>query len=239
MSVRYSPSITPYLAEELPPYIKAELNRVSSSVNDLADGHIDKTHVEPSKPRTGDKRYADGSDWNPGQGEGLYFYDGTEWIPYGNSSSGVGDFGQFADMTVQSCTAVNTATPITWGLTGDTKGISVDDTITSRINFTHSGKYYVDFSCLLHSESSNSKEIWVFPRINGVDVTNSGIHHTLAANDHKRTLSKAGIFSINAGDYLEAVMAVDDLDMDLHYEAASAFAPATPSATLSITQIGG
>jgi hypothetical protein len=31
--------------------------------------------------------------------------------------------------------------------------------------------------------------------------------------------------------------AVDDLDLDLHPEAATAFAPATPSATLSIIQV--
>lgn len=36
-------------------------------------------NVEPSKPRRGLLVYADGTDWNPGSGEGLYRYDGTTW----------------------------------------------------------------------------------------------------------------------------------------------------------------
>ena len=32
-------------------------------------------HVEPTRPRKGDIRYADGTDWNPGSGEGIYFFN--------------------------------------------------------------------------------------------------------------------------------------------------------------------
>ena len=33
----------------------------------------------PAKPRDGDIRYADGANWNPGSGQGIYVYidDGT------------------------------------------------------------------------------------------------------------------------------------------------------------------
>ena len=236
MSIRYTPTVTPSTADELPQYVQKELNDISDTFGDVADGHVEKVHVEPARPREGDKRYADGSDWNPGQGKGLYYYDGTVWRAY-SGGSGAGDFGQFASSAQQTCATINTATPITWNLTGYTQGISIDGTVTSRLNFTHSGKYYMDFSCLLHSTSANNKDIWIFPRINGVDIPWSGIHHTISANNHKRTLSKAGIFDINAGDYLEAVMAVNDLTLDLHQEAATAFAPATPSTTISIVQV--
>lgn len=236
MSIRYVPTVTPNTSEELPTYVKKELNELSAVVNNQADGHIDPVHVAPNKPREGNIRYADGSDWNPGQGKGLYHFDGTVWRAY-SGGSGAGDFGQFGDTTTQICSAINTATPITWNATGNTQGISIDATHASRLNFTHGGKYYMDFSCLLHSNNSSSKTIWIFPRINGVDIPGSGIHHTLASNDQKHTLSKAGIFDINSGDYLEAVMAVDALDMRLSPEASTAFAPATPSATISIVQV--
>ena len=38
---------------------------------------FDVSNVVPSKPRAGDVRYADGSNWNPGSGQGLYIYLST------------------------------------------------------------------------------------------------------------------------------------------------------------------
>ena len=240
MAYKYTPLPIPKGQDEvLVRYLQEELRRISETVNDISDGHLDKVHVEPPRPREGDIRYADGSDWNPSQGESLYYFDGTNWITFGSGFGGAGDFAQLADTTNQTATAINTAQGITWNTTAYSQGISVDGTDASKIYFTHSGKYYINFSCLLHSESANNKDIWVYPAINGTAITGSGIHHTLATNDHKRTLSKAGIFDITAGDYLQAMWAVDDLDLDLHQEAATAFAPATPSATLSIIQLSG
>lgn len=33
----------------------------------------------PNKPKGGIVYYADGTNWNPGAGKGLYEYDGTTW----------------------------------------------------------------------------------------------------------------------------------------------------------------
>lgn len=236
MSTRYVPTITPSNTEELPQYLKKELDEVSSTVGNIADGHLDKVHVAPSKPREGDIRYADGTNWNPGQGENLYYFDGTIWRAYAGGS-GAGDFIQVANTGTHSAAAVNTAYGITWNSSPYSQGISVDGIDTSKLNFTRGGKYYMNFSCLLHSNNSSTKDIWIFPRINGVDIEGSTIKHTLATNDHERTLSKSGIFDITAGDYLQAMFAVNDTDLELAPEPATAFAPASPSATLSIVQV--
>lgn len=37
-------------------------------------------HVEPPKPRQGMLVYADGADFDPGSGEGLYRHDGSAWV---------------------------------------------------------------------------------------------------------------------------------------------------------------
>lgn len=37
-------------------------------------------HVEPARPREGLVVYADGTDWDPGSGKGLYQYDGSAWV---------------------------------------------------------------------------------------------------------------------------------------------------------------
>lgn len=38
-----------------------------------------ETHVAPTRPRTGLVVFADGSDWNPGSGAGVYVYRGAAW----------------------------------------------------------------------------------------------------------------------------------------------------------------
>lgn len=237
MSSRYTPTPVPDNIEDLKQFLQEEFKSVSNASNNQADGHADKVYVEPPKPRTGDKRYADGTNWNPGQGEGLYYFDGTVWKLYGNGAQGAGDCGQFVDFNMHTASTINTPTALTWGTTALSQGISVDGTVTSRINFTHTGKYYVSFSAQLHSGNSSAKRMWLFPRINGTDVTGSTMLHTLKANDARRVVSRDGIFSVTAGDYLEAIFVVDDTGLELDGTAATAFAPATPSVTLSISQI--
>jgi hypothetical protein len=78
VSNRYTPLPVSSNTEQLPRYLQDELRRLSEIINNISDGHFDVSHSEPDKPRTGDIRYADGSDWNPGStGEGLYIYLST------------------------------------------------------------------------------------------------------------------------------------------------------------------
>ncbi len=68
----------PSKAEDIPAYLQTELDRISAIISNLADGHFDVSNVAPDKPRTGDIRYADGTNWNPGStGEGVYIYLST------------------------------------------------------------------------------------------------------------------------------------------------------------------
>ena len=78
MSIKYSKAPVPSEAEDIPSYLHTELDRISAIISNLADGHFDVSNVAPDKPRTGDIRYADGSNWNPGStGEGVYIYLST------------------------------------------------------------------------------------------------------------------------------------------------------------------
>lgn len=75
----YAPSEPPTSLDHLRYYIKDELLKVSSVLQLLASGHVDKTFVAPTKPRDGDIRYADGTSWNPGSGAGVYYFNGSIW----------------------------------------------------------------------------------------------------------------------------------------------------------------
>ena len=77
MSIRYTKSPVPSNPEDIPAYLQSELDKISAIVGNIAEGHFDVSNVAPSKPRAGDVRYADGTNWNPGSGEGVYVYLST------------------------------------------------------------------------------------------------------------------------------------------------------------------
>ena len=132
---------------------------------------------------------------------------------------------------------VDTAYAITFNSSGDKQGISIDDTDASKLNFTHTGKYYINFHATLSSGSASTKTVYFFPKINGVTSSQSTIVSTLHENHQKKIASRNGIFSITAGQYLQAFWASDDTNVELQHNAATAFAPETPSVTLSIIQV--
>lgn len=76
----------PYFPSKAPPtespdgqalaaYLEDELQRLASSiVDDVQAVEIRPAHTVPLRPREGTLVYADGTDWNPGKGEGTYTY---------------------------------------------------------------------------------------------------------------------------------------------------------------------
>ena len=122
-------------------------------------------------------------------------------------------------------------------MTGPSQGISLNSSDSSKIEFTHSGNYHISFVATVSSSSASTKTIEIFPRINGVDIANSGIISTAHENGQKKVIARNGMFAINAGDYLQAMFVVDDTDIWLEHENASSYAPGVPSATISIVQV--
>ena len=75
----YEPGPLPEQVEVLGGYVVSELKRLGSILLNQSIFRLEPVHIEPSRPRKGDVRYADGTDWNPGSGEGIYWYNGTSW----------------------------------------------------------------------------------------------------------------------------------------------------------------
>lgn len=58
--------------------LNSEAQRLALIINNLPP-IIQTFHVEPPDTQEGYQVIADGSDWNPGSGSGLYFYSGGQW----------------------------------------------------------------------------------------------------------------------------------------------------------------
>ena len=95
--VRYNPNPAPVEVEQLPDYLFNELNRLGEIIFNQNLLRLDPTAVAPGtttigvlkdKPRVGDIRYADGTNWSPGgTGEGIYAYldnsGSPDWVKLG------------------------------------------------------------------------------------------------------------------------------------------------------------
>ena len=76
---RWTPNPAPVSNENLSDYLYHELNRLSDVLFNIDVMRLEPTHAAPEKPRAGDIRYADGTDWNPSGSDGIHWYDGTNW----------------------------------------------------------------------------------------------------------------------------------------------------------------
>jgi hypothetical protein len=65
--------------ETLVQQLNTELQAFYQAISETNTLDLRTTHKEPSRPRDGLIVYADGTDWNPGSGRGLYVYDGG-WV---------------------------------------------------------------------------------------------------------------------------------------------------------------
>ena len=116
-------------------------------------------------------------------------------------------------------------------------GVSLDATYPTRIVFTEAGTYLLGFSAQITSTNASSVEFRFWPVINGTNVAGSTIVASLKNNGDTTVVSRTAIFQITAGDYLEVGWATTSTSSYLEAHAATAYAPASPSATLSITRL--
>lgn len=80
MADRYLPGAPPPEAtiEQVLAFCQREFLSIATALND-GTRQMDILHVEPKRLREGLVAVADGTDWNPGSGQGAYVYRGGAW----------------------------------------------------------------------------------------------------------------------------------------------------------------
>jgi hypothetical protein len=116
-------------------------------------------------------------------------------------------------------------------------GISRDPSNLTRIVFSEKGLYRISFTAQISSSSASTLEFRFWPRVNGTDITGSTMVASLHNNGATIVVSRDSIFEFDAGDYLEAMWATTSTSGSLLAHAATAYAPASPSATMAISRI--
>ena len=70
---KYSPNPVPSDPEDLPRYIFEELLKLQCALEENPTTFIEVKNSTPARKKQGDIVYADGTNFDPGSGEGIYF----------------------------------------------------------------------------------------------------------------------------------------------------------------------
>jgi len=82
--VKYTPNPVPSSPEDLPQYLLLEFQKIQSALQENPINFIEVKNVVPSRIKQGDIVYADGTNFNPGSGEGIYFRNAAgSWVKLG------------------------------------------------------------------------------------------------------------------------------------------------------------
>lgn len=143
-------------------------------------------------------------------------------------------YGEFYSTVTQTATAINTAYPITYNTTDFADGVELG-TPASRIYVWHAGIYNFQFSVELAKASASLGQVWIWARINGVDLAYSSGRIGLSGSSADAVSSWNYVVRMADADYFELVWATDDTNCQIKAEAATAFAPAVPSILITVT----
>jgi len=144
-------------------------------------------------------------------------------------------YGAFHDTTTQTAAAINTAYAMTFNSTDFSDSVEIGSP-TSRIICRNIGVYNFQFSAQATTTSASSHYIYVWPRINGVDVPDSSTRVEFKGSGNDQVLAWNFLLRMQANDYFELMWSVTDTSAKIVSYATAAPSPAIPSVILTVTE---
>lgn len=143
-------------------------------------------------------------------------------------------YGAFHDSTTQTAVATGTAYAVTFNSTDLSNEVTVGSP-TSRIVVANAGVYNFQFSLQLDKASGAAGHTYIWARVNGVDIPNSGSEVAVQGTTAETIAAWNFVLPMNANDYFQLMWSVDDTNIQIKAVTATAPVPAIPSAILTAT----
>ncbi len=140
---------------------------------------------------------------------------GTRIVAFVSGSGGVGTYTLDKSQTVLSTT--------------------ISATKQSRLTVSADGVYNFQFSCQLDKSSGSAKSVYIWPRIDNVDVANSATEVTLAGSNAATVAAWNFVYNLSANSYFELMWSAEDVDCIMPASAAAAPVPAIPAIIMTVT----
>lgn len=145
-------------------------------------------------------------------------------------------YASFSDTTSQNAAVINTAYAITLNTTDLAEGIRIGSP-TSRVIVNDAGVYNFQFSIQATSTSASGHYMYVWARVNGVDVPNSATRVEFRGSGNDKVLAWNFVLQMAANDYFELMWSVDDTRVSITSLATIPPAPAIPSVILTVCEV--
>jgi hypothetical protein len=144
--------------------------------------------------------------------------------------------GAWVSTSDQAPTLANTAYPVALDAASIERGIWRDSVNTSRIYVADAGIYNFETSIQLDKVGGGAPQIWIWARVDGVDVADSASLVHLQGSSDELIFSANWLLELAANSYFELTWASDDTGARIEYFPAAAPVPAIPSVILTATQ---
>lgn len=150
-------------------------------------------------------------------------------------------YGSFQDLTDQSIVSTTTAYPIALGVTDFALGVSVQS--GSQIKVDYSGLYNIQFSIQFTNTDSQTQDVSVWFRKNGVNVSGSNSEFSInskhGSTDGRLIASLNFLLELAKNDYFELVWSGSSTTVSIqHIDAqTSPTRPVTPSVILTVCYV--
>lgn len=177
---------------------------------------------------------------------------GTELVPIvqggNNRKTTVADldaynrsYGSWSDSTDQAGSTV-AGTVMTYNTADVTNGVTLVG--GSQITVPNTGIFDLQFSSQFVNTDNAQHEVWIWARVNGVDVPNSATIVTVPARKNNNIFGYAVaawnlFFTLNSNDYIELVWLKSSATVTMEHLPAtvSPVIPAIPSVIVSVQQV--
>ncbi len=147
-------------------------------------------------------------------------------------------YGEFSRTTNLSASLTNTAYAIALTSTEVAGGVVLQGSPLDQIKVPQSGLYQFTARYQLTSTNSSPKNARFWFRLNGTsDYANSTALVSIDSNGGYATITVSELFSLAKDDYLQLMWAVSDTALSLATVASTAYAPASASVLLTVTQV--
>jgi len=142
--------------------------------------------------------------------------------------------GAWYDTPTQTRTAINTSKAVTFNNNTLQNQITKDTVDTSKMYVDVSGYYNIQFSAQISKSSGGTAYIWLWPRVDGVDITASASKVAVQGTAAESVPAWNFVLPLNAGSYFQLMWATNS-NITLLAESATAFCPSIPSVILTMT----
>jgi hypothetical protein len=154
------------------------------------------------------------------------------WKPFETYDPMYGSF-----LSVSSFSTFTTPTPLPYDTTVTAKDIRLG-TPTSRITVEETGTYKLSYSIQFDRASSSSTGVYIYLRVNGVNVPNSTSYVVLQGSSAEIFPFCEYLLNLKGNDYVEVVCYSAAADVTASFMPSTINYPAIPSIITNIYKVG-